>query len=514
MSLRFQRSAPAAGGDPDLLERARRDRTPVSPAVAGSLIAHGDIAGANLRRLASGALAVTTGQQPGLFTGPLYCMLKALSAVTLAEQLRGELGRDVVPVFWVAGDDHDFAEVNHCVVQSAEGKPERIVLRERAPDAAMLPVYREPVGVDGRQALEALEQLLPPSDFRTETIDWLARAYRPEHSVAEAYAQAMAELLGRFGLVVARGWHSAIKLAARDLVLESMRQAGVIEEALRARTAQLMAQGREAPVEVGEGLTLVMLESSAGRDRLRVAGDRFATRRGHQELTLDDIAVIARAEPETVSPNVLLRPVVEAAVFPTVAYVAGPGELKYLAQSEAVFDVLGVERQAFVPRVGGAFIEAKVDKVLERYDLSPEDLAGPQAALAARVAKDDLPPEVTTTLEHMRSTLEKGYATLREAAIGIDKTMEKPADNAHHQARTSLQDLEKKLVAALGRRNDTALQQLARARESLYPLNAPQERTITAASVLSRHGGSALDLAADAARQHWRAWLVAPSQRS
>lgn len=504
MSLRFDLS-PASGGDPapaERAERAGRAGRALGADAAEALLAHGAALG-NLDLLRRGALAVTTGQQAGLFTGPLFSVYKALTAAALAGQLSGRLGKPVVPMFWVAGDDHDWAEINNCVVLGTDGKPERIVLRERAADQPMLPAYREPVGRDGAAALAQLEALLPPSDFRTATLDWLGRAYDPSHSMAEAYAVAMAELLAPYGVVVVRGWHAGLKRAGRTVLFDALRRAGEIEQALAGRAAQLAAAGEDVPVDVGQGLTLLMLEGHAGRDRLRVAAEGgFAARRGHETLSLADLERIADEEPERLSPNVLLRPVVEAAVFPTVAYVGGPGELKYLAQTHPVFDLLGVTRQAFVPRAGGSMIEAKVDKVLDRYGLTPADLLKPSAELAARVAQDDLPPAVSAALKNLRDFASANYDGLRDLVAVIDQTMQKPVESARNNVLGGLNEIEKKLTAALARRNDTALQQLARARDALAPLGQPQERVLTAASFLSRHGREAIDLAWVAARSH------------
>lgn len=501
MTLRF---APAhvSGGDRDVLLRLGHSSEALPSAVADSLLARGSAEG-NLALLAGGALAVTTGQQAGLFTGPIFSMHKALTAAALAGQLTARLKRPVVPVFWVAGDDHDFAEINHCFVHTDAGATERIVLRERPVEAPMLPAYREVVGPAGDAALSRLESLLPPSDSRTEAVEWLARAYRADHSMAESYAQAMAEVLGPFGVVVARGWDARLKRAARRVMLQALREAPALEAALHQRAEALRGQGRDVPVEIGRDLTLLMLEGPAGRDRLRVTGPgRFAGRRSHDELTLAEIERIADDDSVRLSPNVLLRPVVEAAVFPTLAYVAGPGELKYLAQAEPLFELLGVSRQAFVPRAGGALVDQKVDKVLARYDLTVDDLAHPSHELAARVASDDLPADVVAGLARLRASLHEGYAELQRAAMAVERTLERPVENTRNQALLRLERIEKKITAALARRNDSALQRLARAREALYPTGAPQERVITLASFSGRHGRAALDAAWAAARDH------------
>ena len=477
MSLRFETSPVFKGGDHDVLVRAR--------ARAGQ------------------ELAVTTGQQAGLFTGPLFTVLKALTGAALARALNEKLSRPVKPVFWVAGDDHDFAEINHCTVINAEGRPERIVLRERPADAPMLPAYREMIGTDGAAALGRLESSLPPGDFRTETLDWLNRAYTPDRSMAEAYAVAMGELLKPYGVSIARGWDAALKRSAMPVLLQSLRDAKPLEAALQAHAESLVRSGREVPVEIGSGLTLVMIEAKLGRDRLRVTGpSQFAARRSQEAFSMADIERIARQEPERLSANVLLRPVIEAALFPTVAYVGGPGELAYLPETIPLFEPLGVSQQAFVPRVGGTFIEPKVDKVLQRYGLAPAELAQPSRELAARVARDDMPVGAADALGRLREGITGGYEALKASATSIDPTLERAVEATRNRALGGLTRIEKKLLSALRRRSDTALQRLDRARDAVFPAGLLQERVITIASVLSRHGRGALDLAFEAARSH------------
>lgn len=508
MSLRFAPS-PIRAGSGAIEESARAQaarRFPV-PA-AGALLAEGPAAAAKARLLEGGVLAVTTGQQAGLFTGPLYTIHKAVTTVALAEALAARLGTPVVPVFWVAGDDHDFAEIAHCTVAAADGRATKVLLRERPAEAPMRPAFAEPVGPEGAAALAQLEQLLPPSEYRADTLAWLARHYRPDASMAEACAGALAEWLGPLGVVVCRGWDPELKRASASVVLQAARQAAALDAALAAEAARLRAEGREVPVEVGNGLSLLMVEDSDGsRDRLRIAGPAFVARRSGTPYALAEIERLMREEPARVSPNVLLRPAVEAFLFPTVAYVGGPAEIVYQEQSAPVFSLLGVPRPVRLPRLSGTFVEAKVDKVLEKHGLALADLLRPEGELASRLAREDLPTGATAALDELRRTIAAGYAALAAAAASVDRTLEKPVENARNQALVGTQEVEKKLVAAVKRASETTLQQVARARDAVAPGGTPQERVITLASFLSRHGPAVRDILLDAARSHARLLL-------
>ena len=478
------------------------------PAAAGGALLTGDEAGdaspgrAREALLAGRALAVTTGQQPGLFTGPLYTVYKALTAAALAEALQARWSRPVVPVFWVAGDDHDFAEINHCAVIAGDGAVRTIALRERPPDAVMRPAFRETVGADVERALAALEEALPPSDFRSDTLRWLGAAYRPERSMAEAHAAALADLLAPFGVVVCRGWDGGLKQAAGKVLLEALRSAKALDESLAVEAARIRAAGGETPVPVGEGLGLVMVEAAGGRDRLRIDGAGFVTRRSGERFALADVEKLLAAEPERLSANVLLRPVVEAQVLPTVAYVGGPAELGYLAQVGPLFARLGVPRPVATPRLSGFVVEAKIEKALERLGLPLAALERPEGELATAMFKDALPADAAQALAALRGALGERWSAVRAAAVALERTLERPVETARNQALHGVDEIEKRLVAALKRSNETAVQQLSRARANLYPDGKPQERILTAASYLARHGRPLLGTLHEAARAH------------
>jgi uncharacterized protein YllA (UPF0747 family) len=439
----------------------------------------GVLPGPGRDRLAgSEVLAVTTGQQPGLFTGPLYTVYKALSAIALAQRLERERGVPVVPVFWVAGDDHDFAEANHVWVLNRAGEPVKIVLRERAADAPLVPLFREPCGAEIRAAFDALNAALPDSEFKAEVVAWLASAYQPAANLADAGAEAMNRLLGKRGLAIFRSHDRTAKRAAAPWILRGL------DETLP------------------DGLTPVMVEGRAGRDRLRADGAAFVTRRSGERFTRADLERLAAEAPDRLSPNVLLRPAVEAALVPTVAYVGGPGEMEYLPQAAPLFARLGVTAPAPVPRWSGLIVESRVEKVLERHGLAPSDFDGAPGALEARVARAALPSDVEALLTELRGAVEARYAHLGDAVKQIDPTLERTVHSARNAALAGTHEIEKKLVASLKRTDETLVGQLARARAALAPGGKPQERVLTAASFLARYGPELLD-AIDAEVARW-----------
>ena len=465
------------------------------------LRAAGDEA-ARARLRLPGALVVTTGQQPGLFTGPAYAVTKALSARALALVLERRWKRPVVPLYWVPGDDHDLREVASVSWLNAEGGLVTAALPPRPPEAPLTPLWRELLGEAVLPLLDAFEQSFGAAPVSGPTVAWLRRHYRPEATVAGAYGAALAELLAPFGILCLESTHLAVKRAAAPLLVRAAAEAAVLDAALAARARQLVEAGSDPGVSVGEGASLVFVEGPLGRDRLVLAGDGLLARRSKTSLSQAELQRIAQAEPSRLSGNVLLRPVLESALLPTVAYIAGPSELRYLALAEPVYQRLGVPGQLPVPRWSGLLVEPRVTRVLEKFGAGLPELLADASALDARIAAQAFPAGTEAAFSALRQAIENGYDPVIRSARAVDPTLERPAASARAQALHALDELAKKLAQHARKRESTELSQIARARASVRPEGGPQERVLSLAGFLARYGpGLLTELAA-----HIEAW--------
>jgi bacillithiol biosynthesis cysteine-adding enzyme BshC len=468
---------------------------------------HPDLA----RRLETpGLLAVTTGQQPGLFTGPLYTIYKALSAAAMAKRLETLWARPVQAIFWVAGDDHDFAEANHVSWPAQDGSVATITLRDRPAEAPLTPMYRETLGPEIGGALDRLEAELPGSDFKPELMSLLRRHYRPDATVATSFARILADVLAPHGVICLDSSHVAVKRQAAPVMIRALDVSADLDRVLAQRSQDLIAAGQDPKVPVGDGATLVMIEAAQGRDRLVRDGNRFITRRSRETFSLDDLKALAQAVPERLSPNVLLRPVVEAAVLPTQAYVAGPGELRYLALTSPIYQALEVPRQLPVPRWSGMLVEPRVDRVLEKFQADVKELVEPGQKLEARVLRDQLPREAVDVLERLERTITEEYARLERIGVDIDPTLRKPVESARQHALSEARALEKRLLHHMKQRQLTEMTQIARARTAVLPEGQPQERVYSIIGFLARYGPSVMDLLAE----QIGAWYAGVSETS
>lgn len=444
---------------------------------------------------APGALVVTTGQQPGLFTGPVYTIHKALAAAALARELTARWQRPVVPIFWLAGDDHDFAEASTASWLDGDAKLREWHLPARDPSAPQRSMAREPLPPEIVEGLDLLEATLPAGPDRDMTIAWLRRRYRPGVTLHAAYAESLAELLAPYGVLCLDATHSAFKRAQVPLLREALTRASELDAALAALPPT------ESGIAAGDGATLVFLETDLGRDRLIVDGDGFAGRRTGTTYSREEAFALLERAPEQWSANVLLRPVVEAALLPTVAYVAGPGEYRYLTQQAfALYPLLGVTPQRPVPRWSATLVDDWADRVLERLGVSAEALLHDDGTMGRQILRRDLPADVPIALDALRKAVDHASATLTRAGHEIDAVLDRAVQSRDRRLRAVTDDLERLFERHLRKRSDIAYAQYRRLRDALRPGEGPQERLLGAPSFLARFGHGWTDAVAEATR--------------
>ena len=451
--------------------------------LAPAFDAHGRAAD-RLASVAAGAGAiVTTGQQPGLFGGPLYTLSKALGARALADELEERTGIPVAPVFWAATDDADFIEASSTVVAGPRGAME-LRAAPTAPEGT--PMSAVPLGDDVPPMIGALREAAGSAAFAS-ALEAVERAYRPGATVGSAYVSLLRELLEPLGIAVLDASHEATREASFHLLRRALLQSADIERAVRARGEAIRAEGFTPQVEDMPGLSLVFRYDAAGRKaRVPVADARsLVTRVKHGEL----------------GPNVLLRPVVERTILPTVAYVAGPGELSYFAQVSAVAAALGASAPLAVPRWSGTIVEPHVRRALDRLGLAVEDLATPDEA-EGRLARARMPAEVRAALDGLRADVDGRIDAMKRAGRERSLLPDPVLDGARNTMRGRVDRLERRWVAALKRADEAVARDFATARSALYPLGTRQERALNPVPLLARHGPALWEAMLAQARVH------------
>ncbi len=462
-----------------------------------------------LERIAAGeGFVVTTGQQAGLFGGPLYTAYKVLTTVKLAQVLEETLGVPVAPLFWSPADDHDWEEVNHMGVLDARNQLQRVELPGQ-PDSAVS-MARRRVGEGIANTLQHLTELLPANEFAGRQLELLQTAYAPHAFFADAFKTVIAHTFARFDLLMVASSHKALKRFSIPLITRELEHTERHAALLRSQTDRLLAAGYHEQVAIADVAANVMYEDEHGRERLVQENGGWVLRRTKRQFRHEELLALLQSEPERFSPNVLLRPVVESNAFPTLAYVGGPAELSYFAQTGCLFVAHEVPMPLFFPRKSGDLVEAKVQKVLDKFGLTPLDLRRPFHELASQIARDELPHDVTSALQQLRRDITDGYGSLVNAATGIDQTLRGPLEGARNSSHKHLEDAERKILQHLKKQNEIGLEQVRKASTNLFPNGERQERVLGTINYLARYGESlltgimdALDLQIDAVVEGW-----------
>ena len=498
----FEPLAPFYEGNPaepeawaSAIERVQahaRDRQATASVIAAQQQRRGapPQARAALERLRQGdGVAVVTGQQAGAFGGPLYTLLKAVTAIRLAARVRQDHHVPAVAVFWIDSEDHDWDEVASCTVLDADVQARTIQLPP-PPGAGTVPVGSLLLQDGVAAALDALADALPPTEFTASLMTRLRASYRPGISTSEAFGRWLEFTLGEFGLVVFDAADSDAKGPVRDVFAREVQFPGRTAELASETGSELTRLGYHAQVTAHtDGLSLFSL--AGGRHPIRFADGVFQA--GSRSWTHPDLLADVRANPAAFSPNVLLRPIVQDTLFPTIAYVAGPNELAYLGQLKPVYAHFGVPMPLMVPRVSATLLDSAGVRFLAKHDVAVESLHAQDESVLNRLLQAALPAEVEQAYQAAAAAVDGPVQALIRAVPAIDPTLEGAARSVAGKVSHDLQGLHTKIIHAAKRRDETLRRQFMRTRAQVFPNGHAQERAIGFVSFLNRYGLGLLD---------------------
>jgi bacillithiol biosynthesis cysteine-adding enzyme BshC len=379
-----------------VLDNYATDRDALCDALAGMNSSWGasDETLENVRRLRSrDSVAVVSGQQVGLFTGPLYTLYKALSAVKLAACLTAR-GTDAVPVFWMASEDHDWEEVREAQVIACDGRLASVSV----PDS----LHREGEQVGGvvydetvEDAAKRVFDLLPSSEFLPDVERLLRECYHGGRTSSEAFARMLSALTAKYGLVLLDPVDARLKRLAAPLYSDAARKGSEIAAATDARSRELEAAGYHAQVHTSpDAFPLFLIDDGARRALTRTGAGRYRAKGTEHDWTAEELAALALSEPERFSPNVTLRAVVQDYLLPTIAYFGGAAEVAYFAQTAESYRVLGRPATPILHRASLTVVERRTARTLTRYGLKLEDFFGGFDSVIARVVEQYLGTEL------------------------------------------------------------------------------------------------------------------------
>jgi bacillithiol synthase len=435
------------------------------------------------------AVAIVTGQQAGLFGGPLFTLLKAITALRLAEDVSAQYHVPAVAVFWVEGEDHDWDEVRSCTVFDDQFELRTIGLAPRTADVPA-PVAQVALDASIQSTLEELRRILPPTEFTPALLDALGQAYAPGVGMADAFARWIEHLLGPRGLVVYDASDRAAKPLASPVFVRELSTAGETGRLAGASGAEMVSRGYHAQVHaLHDSVALFRLDGT----RRVIRQQQNGLEAGDRQYSVESMIADARERPAVFSPGVLLRPIVQDSLFPTACYVAGPSELAYLGQLKPVYEHFGVPMPLMYPRATATILDSASVRFLTKYQLPFESLQARDDSALNALLETQIPPTVEQSFTDAREAIDRQMSQVAQAVAVVDPTLDGAARSTIGRMQRDLDTLHGKMIQAAKRRHDTLRRQFVRTRALAFPDGQPQERTIGFVSLLNQYGPALID---------------------
>jgi bacillithiol biosynthesis cysteine-adding enzyme BshC len=496
-AFNFDNVAPLYAGDPtsrhawaDAIGRARayaRPHKAVAEILAGQQAHRGAPPAARdaAARLADPrTVAILTGQQAGAFGGPLFTLLKAITSLQLARRTAHDHQADVVTVFWVDAEDHDWEEIASCTVLDASFQP-RTVTIPPPPGAGEQPVAALTLDDRIERSLDTFAEALGTTEFTDGVMATLRQAYRPGTGMADAFARWLEAVLGPHGLVVFDASDPAAKPLVADLFARELREAGRTAS-LAAAAGQVLSSRGHQPQVIPQPDSVSLFHLDGARRPIRRQGDLFVA--GDRTFSVESLTEQAETSPDQFSPNVLLRPIVQDTLFPTICYVAGPSELAYLGQLREVYASFGVPMPLMYPRATATLVDSATARFLSRYGIPLEQLQPQDESALNRFLESQLPESVEAAVTSAEEAIHEAMARVIEAVPAVDPTLAGAARTTLTKMEQDLRGLQNKMIQAVKRRDETLRRQFARAQAQTFPLGHSQERTLGVVYFLNRYG--------------------------
>ena len=470
-----------------------REEVAVVLAEQNRLAGAGEETFANIERLRQAdSVVVITGQQAGLFTGPLYTIYKALTAIKLAAQLRDE-GVNAVPMFWIASEDHDFEEVNHCRVVNREGQLVTVAYTACSPKEGK-PVGHVELCEEINEDVGELLAALPESEFLPRLAEDLRAAYRPGANFADAFGALMMKFFGRYGVVLINPLDDRLKQVAGEIYERALERAPEFAAALVGASENLVRAGYHAQVYTSaEAVPLFMLDEGRRTAMVRREDGVFALKGGEKRLAAAEVLETVRRCPACFSPNVTLRPIVQDFLLPTLAYIGGPAEVAYFAQLRPAYTLLGRVEPVILPRASLTLIEKRHAKTLQKHGLGFTDLFAGQPEVMTKVVERGLDATTAAVFEETERVFAEQFEKLRASLAAVDPSLADALKGGREKVLYQISHLRARFISNRGQRDEATRKQIERLFAVLYPSKGLQEREINASYFLARYGYELID---------------------
>ena len=436
-----------------------------------------------------GTVAVLTGQQAGLFGGPLFTLFKSLTAIALARQIEKEHNISAVPIFWIDAEDHDLDEICTCNLLDSDSNLHRVDLElpqthsGRPAESVLLPDSIT-------QTIEALDKILPNTEFSKEILGQLIRTYSPGISLVEAFSRWLDIILGPMGLVVFDGSDKTAKPLVRSVFTQELQSRGKVSRLATLAGKEFSAHGYHSQVNPRRD-TAAIFHIDKTRLPVKLRDNEFEI--GNTIWTTKQLLDEVQRSPNSFSPNVLLRPLVQDTLFPTIVYVAGPSEVAYLGQLKQVYAEFKIPMPLIYPRLSATITDGATMKFLKRYKINFETLQGQDDSTLNQLLANHLPSDLDSIIKDTEQRVYDSLQKIKDEVPSVDPTLAETVKTTQKQMERSLQTLHGKIIKAAKRKNETLQRQFYRAQSLTFPKGKAQERNIAFLYFLNMYGPKLVD---------------------
>ncbi len=435
--------------------------------------------------------AVVTGQQAGLFSGPLYTIYKALTAVKLTEYLNQNGQGSFVPIFWLAADDHDLAEINHINLLNKKNQIENIQC-DSFSLSTKLPVSKILLTQEINKCVQQLNNSSHDSEFKDEIISHLSEAYEPDLSYVEAFGKWMTRLFKSYGLIFIDASHQGFKELGKSVFLKEIAENSpstlcAIETSKNLKQAKYKCQ-----IPLREGI-LNLFFSDPERLSIGIKEDGYIIKDTQQTYGRDELFSLMEKNSYLCSPNVLLRPIYQDTILPTVAYIGGPSEIAYFAQMKSIYDRFDIPMPILYPRKSLTIIEHNIKSVLQKHNLNVLDFWRNFDQTIQTIIKKNIPQSIDKFFSTAASHLKQDFQSIKKEIVSIDPDLGSSADLTLEKINQQFKYLEKKILKTSKKQNEILIQQLHKVKNNLYPANHLQERALNIVPYLIKYGYPFID---------------------
>jgi len=434
-----------------------------------------------------GTVTIVTGQQPGIFTGPLYTIYKTITAIKLAKYVTEKLDVTAVPVFWNASEDHDFKEVRHIEFINRDNRVISLIYEPQT-DVDGKSIFDIPLEPSLEFLIDLMEGDTNESEFKSYLVDLLRNSLGRCYSLADWFSHQMQALFGSYGLIILDAHLPPCRQLARPVIGREIKSAPRTSHIINEAGAQLRRLGYHQQIKRKPDDVNFFLYAQGRRNKVRFENDRFIVERVGLEYNQSEMLDMLAEEPQRFSPSAVLRPLVQDHILPTVAYVAGPGEISYFAQMRDAYTFFDLVMPIIYPRSQAVLVESKIAKILERYGLRVEDACQNHNDLIRTIASKKPPRPIIQSCDRNLDVIQMALDEFRREVSDVDPTLVEPVDKLKRKIGYEMDKLRDKLAQAQQTDLDVVEQQISKLRTHLFPEGKEQERVLNIYPYLFAYG--------------------------